>query len=511
MRAQWLTEGYFIARGLLDVSEAVQDMHELFPPSQVHPVQDFGNANEGSFPTRAHLNRISVHSKLLDIVRECLGTTAIHLTQSVAWAKYGTPSESEQSNRDQRVHMDYGNHYWTSPPEEPDMIAAIVYYSDTEVTGGATAVVSRNIAHLYKRPYSHMPGIGGIPFINQKDAAEKMMAEVAPESAALREECYEHEIRPEFKPGDVLFYRMDTWHRGTPVHEGQVRYVHNLTWKRADAEGICSWNPGFTRKLYYGPLERFISELEPNQLESLGFPARDSAKWERSKFCKDVRARYGWAGFNLDAYMTMPDQPPPLPAHWPISSVTFEGPDAHSLRDELFEKMRALGVHIEAKNSRWQWRLEFCEGPHYVHGECFFFQKDGTVLVDVNQLHGDRWVWWRMIHKLRGEPDKILERVYTPTKTSMPFVPSMLKQKKTITEDYIAIIGQDVQPNDLLYLLEDTDLNSVRFVMWRLSQFDKMPQDVSAIQAWTKRPVSHFLEREIVKHAHAILQKQSRL
>ena len=71
-----------------------------------------------------------------------------------------------------------------------------------------------------------------------------MMSEVAPESAALREECCKHEIRPEFKPGDVLFYRMDTWYRGTPVSDGQVRYVHNLTWKRADAEGICSWNPG---------------------------------------------------------------------------------------------------------------------------------------------------------------------------------------------------------------------------------------------------------------------------
>lgn len=509
MRAQWLSEGYVVARGLLDVSGAVEDMRELFPPSRVHPVQDFGNANEGSFPTRAHLNNISVHATLLDIARECLGTSAIHLTQSVAWAKYGTSSDNEQSNRDQRIHMDYGNHYWTSPPEQPDMIAAIVYYSDTTVTGGATAVVSRKAAHLHQRPYTHMPGIGGLPFVNQKDAAEKMMAEAAPESAALREACYEHEIRPDFKPGDVLFYRMDTWHRGTPVHDGQVRYVHNLTWKRADAEGISGWNPGFTRKLYYGPLERFISELEPNQLESLGFPARDSVKWESSSFCRDVRARYGWAGFDVEAYMAMPANPPLLPAHWPMSSVTFEGPDAHSLRDGLFEKMRALGVHIEAKNSRWQWRLELCEGPHYVYGDCFFFQKKDAVVVDMNHLHGDRFTWWHMIHKLQGVPTR--ERCYSPIETSAPIVAYNLKRKLPINEDFMALVGQDVEPDALLYLLETHDLNMVRVIMYRLSQFEEPPSDVTAIQAWTTRPVYRFIEREIVKHAHAILQMQSRL
>lgn len=509
MRAQWLTDGYFIARGLLNVSGAIEDMHKLFPPSQVHSVQDFGNADEGSFPTRSHLNRISVHSKLLEIARECLGTPAIHLTQSVAWAKYGTPSENEQSNRDQRVHMDYGNHYWTSPPEEPDMIAAIVYYSDTEVTGGATAVVSRNIVHLYKRPYSHMPGIGGIPFINEKGAAENMMAKSAPKSAALRQECYEHEIRPEFKPGDVLFYRMDTWHRGTPVRDGQVRYVHNLTWKRADAEGICGWNPGFTRKLYYGPLEKFISEVEPNQLETLGFPARDSTKWEQSSFCRDVRARYGWAGFNLDAYMIMPDNPPPLPSYWQMSCVTFEGPNAHLLRDELFEKMRAMGVHIEAKNSRWQWRLELCHGIHYVYGDLFFFQKENSIIADVNQIQGDRLTWWHMIHNLQGVPTR--ERCYSPMETSAPIVSYNLKRKQPINEDFMALVGQDVKPDDLLYLLEDCDLNMAHAVMYRLSQFEEPPRNVTAIQAWTSRPVYRFIEREIVKHAHAILQKQSRL
>ena len=69
-----------------------------------------------------------------------------------------------------------------------------------------------------------------------------------------------------------------------PVHSNQVRYVHNLAWRKKDAEGIQSWNPGFTRSLYYGSMERFLSKLEPSQLVTLGFPAPDSAKMERRVF-----------------------------------------------------------------------------------------------------------------------------------------------------------------------------------------------------------------------------------
>ena len=201
-----------------------------------------------------------------------------------------------------------------------------------------------------------------------------------------------------------------------------------------------------------------------------------------------------------------------MPQFWHMSLVTFEGSDAHALKDDLFAKMRALGVHIQAKNSRWQWRLEFCEGRHYVYGDCFFFQKEDSVIVDVNHLHGDRWLWWRMIHKLKGVPTKrLFERFYRPVEASAPIVLDVLKRKQPIGEDCMALVGQDTNPDDLLYLLEDHDLNRVRVAMHRLSQFEEPPRDVSTIRAWTTRPVYRFLEREIVKHAHAILQKQSRL
>ena len=38
-----------------------------------------------------------------------------------------------------------GNHYWTHPPtwEQPDMVTAIVYYSDTNLVGGHTSMTFR--------------------------------------------------------------------------------------------------------------------------------------------------------------------------------------------------------------------------------------------------------------------------------------------------------------------------------------------------------------------------------
>lgn len=204
--------------------------------------------------------------------------------------------------------------------------------------------------------------------------------------------------------------------------------------------------------------------------------------------------------------------PPPVPQLWHMSHVTFEGPDAHALKDDLFIKLRALGVHIQAKNSRWHWRLKFCEGPHYVCGDCFFFQKEDSVIVDVNHLEGDRWVWWRMIHRLNDVPTKrLFERFYRPAETSPPIVMDILKQKQRVDEHVMALVGQDVNPDDLLYLLKDHDLNRVRLAMHRLSQFEEPPHDISTIRAWASRPVCSFMEREIVKHVHVILQKQSRL
>ena len=99
-----------------------------------------------------------------------------------------------------------GNHYWGVPPEIPDMIAAIVYYSDTEETGVQPHLCLKGPDDpIYQRPFSHMPGLSGHPFINNRLSAEKMMAASSPESALIRERCYGREEQPVFKPEMCCF------------------------------------------------------------------------------------------------------------------------------------------------------------------------------------------------------------------------------------------------------------------------------------------------------------------
>ena len=40
----------------------------------------------------------------------------------------------------------------------------------------------------------------------------------------------------EYRPGTVLLYRMDTFHRGTPIKPGAERLTHHFGFKRASAE-----------------------------------------------------------------------------------------------------------------------------------------------------------------------------------------------------------------------------------------------------------------------------------
>lgn len=504
MQAEWLNNGYVIVRDAVDVTGATDELKSLLPASESDVVHEFGNGGVAEFPCGPVLDTMTVHPKLLWIVRQCLGTERIVLTQSVAWAKYG--GQDMGSNADQRVHMDFGNNYWGFPPAQPDMLAAIIYYSDTDETGGATAVVPRNASvtdNVYNAPFAHMPGMCGLPFINNRESAEAMMSEASPVSSDIRAECYAREIVPRFKPGDILLYRMDTWHRGTPVNDGQIRYAHNLAWRKADADGIEKWNGGFTRAMYSGSFERFISSLNPGQLETIGFPPRDSPLWKNEEYCSDVRHRYEWAGFDLNAYIRMPKEPPPVPQHWFFSKYVLQG-DQQSpkvFRDKTLKTLSELGAVVDIADSNWHWTIQYCDGPHYISADMFVFMSEGQPMVDMNQLQGDRYTWIELFRDLQRGAKR------APTPTHMPMVPS-LKSKNI---EALCMVGIEQTPEVLLPFLNHEDPSVVRAAMYRLTFFDRAPHDCSSIQKWLSKPLQNFLERETAKHAAAVMQKQSKL
>lgn len=251
----WRTRGYVLVSHLLDDvwENAEHAMRALFPPD-CHGTQFGGKP----FPTCTALDDVTLHPNILAFARHCLGDCLgdVLLTQSEAWCKT-TPT-------DQRMHMDFGNHSFTRPPTQPECVAAIVYFDDVQHTGGATAVVPFSTQHYPKDAWTRMPGIG-TPFANDRAAAEVGQD-------PFRQALYDAEIHIQAKKGDVLFYRHDVWHRGTPVFQGKSRRVLNLVFKTPDAHHIYTWSQGFARNNYHGRVERMVRALTDDQRRALGIP-----------------------------------------------------------------------------------------------------------------------------------------------------------------------------------------------------------------------------------------------
>ena len=73
-----------------------------------------------------------------------------------------------------------------------------------------------------------------ITVINDKSNTEKYFKENHPEIYDFRQQLYDRELKLSPDCGDILFYRLDLWHRGTPVKNGKVRFVMNLLWKKKE-------------------------------------------------------------------------------------------------------------------------------------------------------------------------------------------------------------------------------------------------------------------------------------
>ena len=293
-------------------------LHKVYPEKRPQKWKDeFGSPGmRYAFPTATIENGIPIEYRELDdlvlneelikIAQVLLKTEDIKLTQADAWCKYGSGHDAEDlmGNKDQRMHMDYGMHSFLHPKSwaEPDIVAGILYYDDSEVCGGGTGFVKRNgkSDEAYEMPYVKMPGQAGIPFWNQKDIAEEKIKAIDPEIYEFRKRLYKREEKVKFKPGTLLLYRHDLWHRGTVVNPEKSRRVHNLIWVRQDAPWVHTWNNGFAMKSYYGPLERLLVRSSPLQRSIIGFPGPKHALWKDLKYIHNVKARY--PGMDLSEY-----------------------------------------------------------------------------------------------------------------------------------------------------------------------------------------------------------------
>ena len=144
---QWRTKGYC----LLNIFAVEQADFMQKNPSTFN---DFGSDGLYEFPTFTCLDKITMNETLINFAQSLIGPCL--LSQSDAWTK-----TSAGSNNDQRMHMDYGNNTFlhTSEWNNPEAVGMIIYFSDTNITGGQTAIVpKKNNEDLYKPPYIRMPG-----------------------------------------------------------------------------------------------------------------------------------------------------------------------------------------------------------------------------------------------------------------------------------------------------------------------------------------------------------------
>ena len=314
--AAWQDQGFALVSDVLPgslIDTLRQAATQKFPApgsAAAQSVSDFGS--ELCFPsTLPGLNELTLAPRLLACVSALLQTPveSLRLSQSDLWPKYGRTHKSAGplDNMDQRIHIDYPNHTLAHPTEwsRPEAVEMIVYLSDVETCGGATAVVPRegDADPAYRWPIVDSPGIGELDYVNDRATAEAYFSQQRPALAQWRASLYTREKYTRFKAGDVLFYRHDTWHRGTPMLPGALRLVQNITYRRAECEWISTLHVGWAwsayRKSKY--LERLIASASLAQRAVLGFPQPGSSYWSEATISA-VEARYRPFGMDMTPY-----------------------------------------------------------------------------------------------------------------------------------------------------------------------------------------------------------------
>ena len=317
----WREKGYLLVNGLLEkelLNNVIKEFNTIYPQinnqfeiDNITSNQDFGSKGLLEFPCLYDsINKITLSNNIINAAEQLLGEE-VRLLQSDAWSKYGSNKINDsKNNRDQRIHVDYPNNTLVHPSSwnNPDVVAMIVYFDDSEVTGGCTAVVPREGDNdpYYQWPLINNPGVAGLPYVNDKHTAEAILKETNPEVYKFRQELYKKEKFATFKPGTILFYRHDIWHRGTPVNLGKVRRVVNLGYRRESCDWLTNWNQGWARKMYHETqfVEKLIANANIKQRNVLGFPKPGHRYWTKETL-EAVDKRYSPLGFDITPYFNL--------------------------------------------------------------------------------------------------------------------------------------------------------------------------------------------------------------
>ena len=307
---QWRTAGFVAVRGIWPtelIDQLSADNHVAFPEGGSLPgEQSIGAGMEFPAYASSAVNEVALHDRFSAAAAELLGVDSpsrLRLAQAHSWAKTGHGGEAlenrgERDNDDQRMHVDFPNNSITHPVSGGmDAVACLLYLDDVEGREGATAFVPCEGPHdpAYQWPLIRTPGAGGFRWINDRSVAEQYFAEKDPSTAEFRTALYAREVQVRYSVGTALLYRLDTWHRGTPLVPNATRRVQSMILKLAEADWIQpTFRSGSPVLHMYHPtqtLERLITSSSVIQRTLLGFPPPDSNYWT-SATIDAVAARY---------------------------------------------------------------------------------------------------------------------------------------------------------------------------------------------------------------------------
>jgi Phytanoyl-CoA dioxygenase (PhyH) len=219
------------------------------------------------FPYRSwDLNRLAVHTDLVDAAERYLETAELHLYKVELWAKYAGAVDY-----DQPLHRDYGSHSLVVPRPEPryQQLTTFIFLSDVTEADGPTRIVpyeeGKDVAYtpLY------------LPFGSLADA----------------------EVPCTGPAGTLLLYRTDILHRGSEITgPGRSRFsiladfqVRGTTWA-----GKMAWPKQSPERW-----ARFLPQCTVRQRDLFGFPRPGDPYWCEETL-RGVAARY--PGIDLGPY-----------------------------------------------------------------------------------------------------------------------------------------------------------------------------------------------------------------
>ena len=178
-------------------------------------------------------------------------------------------------------------------------------------------------------------------------------------------------------------------------------------------------------------------------------------------------------------------EPPQVPKFWHFAPLTLRS-EATDVQEKFFRILHDLDVDVEALKL-WKYRLQKVCGDAYLDIQCHFFKQDSEIVIDVNLLSGDRFVWRYLAQNIR-----------------VMFAGGNAKGECYKPRDY------PFRTDQLFQLLEHGSMNDKRRAMRSLALYTSNV-DISKIEPWLHKPTVSFLEKEIQRWAEYIKVNRAHL